>query len=85
MLLLLSVYDPALFRVVRADLDNYPVTWKDSDVMAPHLAAYMGKNLRTGIKLNEKRRVGSGLKNDPFRADRVLSGLFCTNSHLGWS
>src|SRR5215472_3146138 len=55
--LLVPVDDAAAAEVVRAQLDDHPVVGQDPDVVHPHLAADMSKNLVPVVELHPEEGV----------------------------
>src|SRR5215469_8665223 len=56
--LLVAVDDPAATQVIRAQLDDHPVVGQDPDIVHPHLAADMSKNLVPVVELHPEEGVG---------------------------
>src|SRR5690606_15712310 len=76
--LLLAVDDATLLRVIGAYLDDDSVAGEDADVVATHLATYVGKNLGSRVQLDQKGRVGASFQDYAFGSNRVLRRLFRT-------
>ena len=58
MALLVAVNDPTTGQVVRAQLYNHAVLWKDADIVLAHFARYMGKYPVAVGQLNAEHCVG---------------------------
>src|SRR5215468_10273132 len=56
--LLVAVDDPAATQVIRAQLDDHPVVGQDPDIVHPHLAADMSKNLVPVVELHSEKGIG---------------------------
>jgi hypothetical protein len=61
--LLVAVNDAAAGQIVRSQLHNHAVPWKDADVVLTHLAGNMGKYLVSIGQLDSKHCVWKSLNN----------------------
>src|SRR5262249_6078707 len=56
--LLVAVDDPAATQVIGGQLDDHPVVGQDPDIVHPHLAADMSKNLVPVVELHSEKGIG---------------------------
>ena len=73
--LLVAVRDTTASEVVRRELDLYPVTGSDADVVHSHLPADVGKNLVPVLQLDPEHGVRQRLSDRAFHQNRVVLGL----------
>ena len=59
--LLVAVDDPAAVQIVRRQLDLDPVTGKDADAVAPHLAGGVTEGLVAAVESDPEVAVPQGL------------------------
>ena len=65
-------HNPRSGQVIRRQLNRYLVSWKDADVMHPHLSRDVSEDLVPVFQLHFEHGIGQGLDNRSILLDQRL-------------
>lgn len=83
--LLVPVGDSPSAQVIRCEFNLNSVSWKDSDVVHPHLSADVGQNVVAVVQFHAETRAGEGFYNLPLKDDYVIFSFWqCLRSPGQW-
>ena len=73
--LLVPICDATAAEVVGGQFDLNTVSWKDADVVHPHLAAYVGQHAVPVVEFNSEHRSRKWLDDLSFQDDHIVFGF----------